>query len=144
MGSEKKVRNRCRVDGKARVDRVSAIEPGPWRDIFRKLAGCRWTWRDHSHRRAGLAPSTRREFACWCVDLWLTVVDCLVSWRIEHSGNALTAFSYIENKKAGVSLQGHSGQKTSFSGAAIHGGPNIRLLGICAHQYQSNSQVTLS
>ena len=29
--------------------------------------------------------------------------------------------SFIENKKAGVSLQGHSGQKTSFSGTAIHG-----------------------
>jgi hypothetical protein len=30
-------------------------------------------------------------------------------------------FSFIENKKAGVALQGHSGQKTSFSGTAIHG-----------------------
>jgi len=31
----------------------------------------------------------------------------------------ITAY-FIENKKAGVSLQGHSGQKTSFSGTAIH------------------------
>lgn len=31
----------------------------------------------------------------------------------------ITAY-YIENKKQGVALQGHSGQKTSFSGTAIH------------------------
>ncbi|WWC67438.1 uncharacterized protein I206_101346 [Kwoniella pini CBS 10737] len=31
----------------------------------------------------------------------------------------VTAY-YIENKQAGVRLQGHSGQKTSFSGTAIH------------------------
>ncbi|ORX36095.1 hypothetical protein BD324DRAFT_630144 [Kockovaella imperatae] len=31
----------------------------------------------------------------------------------------ITAY-HIENQKAGVSLQGHSGQKTSFSGTAIH------------------------
>ena len=36
----------------------------------------------------------------------------------------LTINSFIENKKAGVSLQGHSGQKTSFSGTAIHGEPS--------------------
>lgn len=29
--------------------------------------------------------------------------------------------SFIENKQAGVKLQGHSGQKTSFTGTAING-----------------------
>ena len=29
--------------------------------------------------------------------------------------------SHIENKAAGVRLQGHSGQKTSFTGTAING-----------------------
>lgn len=44
--------------------------------------------------------------------------DCLVRYDIpiRHSANP----SYIENKKAGVALQGHSGQKTSFSGTSIH------------------------
>jgi len=28
---------------------------------------------------------------------------------------------HIENKKAGVSLQGHSGQKTTFSGTSMSG-----------------------
>jgi hypothetical protein len=31
----------------------------------------------------------------------------------------MNAISYLENKKAGVSLNGHSGQKTSFSGGSI-------------------------
>ncbi|TXT04308.1 hypothetical protein VHUM_04195 [Vanrija humicola] len=32
----------------------------------------------------------------------------------------ITRYSYIENKKAGVALQGHSGQKTSFTGTSIY------------------------
>lgn len=42
----------------------------------------------------------------------------LVVEQVSHHP-PITAY-FIENKKAGVSLQGHSGQKTSFSGTAIH------------------------
>lgn len=42
----------------------------------------------------------------------------LVSEQVSHHP-PITAY-YIENKKAGIALQGHSGQKTSFSGTAIH------------------------
>ena len=38
--------------------------------------------------------------------------------------------SFIENKKAGVVLQGHSGQKTTFTGTAIVGEFNSPLLRI--------------
>ncbi|WWC87414.1 uncharacterized protein L201_002303 [Kwoniella dendrophila CBS 6074] len=34
--------------------------------------------------------------------------------------NGTSIYSYIENKTAGVRLQGHSGQKTSFTGTAIN------------------------
>jgi hypothetical protein len=34
----------------------------------------------------------------------------------------LSSCSFIQNQKAGVTLQGHSGQKTSFSGGSINGG----------------------
>ncbi|KAK4686472.1 hypothetical protein P7C73_g3653, partial [Tremellales sp. Uapishka_1] len=42
----------------------------------------------------------------------------LVVEQVSHHP-PITAY-YIENKAAGVTLQGHSGQKTSFSGTAIH------------------------
>jgi hypothetical protein len=35
--------------------------------------------------------------------------------------------SHIENKKAGVALQGHSGQKTTFSGTSMSGMSVIRV-----------------
>ncbi|BEI86733.1 hypothetical protein CcaverHIS002_0700790 [Cutaneotrichosporon cavernicola] len=41
----------------------------------------------------------------------------LISEQVSHHP-PITAY-YVENKKAGVALQGHSGQKTSFSGTSI-------------------------
>ena len=46
--------------------------------------------------------------------------DRLVSPPLPFCARQLT-LSFIENKKAGVALQGHSGQKTSFTGTAING-----------------------
>lgn len=43
----------------------------------------------------------------------------LVVEQVSHHP-PITAY-YIENKSAGVRLQGHSGQKTSFTGTAING-----------------------
>lgn len=63
----------------------------------------------------------------------------------DHGADAV--HSHIENKKAGVSLEGHSGQKTSFTGTAINGafgGVNQRSQGTLFRQQENVARLHIS
>ena len=100
---------------------MTAAQPRPRRAVLRCLARFERTWGDHSGRRAGFAPPTYCELcACGRKSMFAHARPPSQCIALVDLGAPLIA-SYIENKKAGVALQGHSGQKTSFTGTAING-----------------------